>query len=134
MKKVNLLATAFAAAALSLSSAQADAHKDMEKCKIVDSHGKGLVKEHKGDCAGAANSCAGHNKSGDPTAWILVPKGECAKINMGDFSGVDESVKDKVEMTKKEDMMHKASSMKDKASKMMDKASKMKDTVKDMTK
>jgi uncharacterized membrane protein len=97
MKKINLLATAFAAAAFSIGSANADAHKDMEKCKVVDSDGNGLIIEHKGDCASGKNSCAGHNAKGDAEAWILVPKGECDKINSGDFSGVDEEVKAKIE-------------------------------------
>jgi uncharacterized membrane protein len=90
-----LLATAIAAAAFSVSSAYAmDA--DMEKCKVVDAEGKGLIKEHKGDCAGAANSCAGHNKAGDPEAWIMVPKGDCAKINAGEHDGISDEIKDKL--------------------------------------
>lgn len=96
MKKAKLLATAFAAAAFSVGSANADG--EMEKCKVVDESGTGLVKEHKGDCASKNNSCAGHNGKGDPDAWILVPKGECDKINNGDFSGVDDNIKDKIEM------------------------------------
>lgn len=98
MKKAKLLATAFAAAAFSISSASAGSHKDMEKCKVVDKDGKGLIIEHKGDCAGGKNSCAGHNGKGDPDAWILVPKGECDKINAGDFSGVKDEIKDKIDI------------------------------------
>ena len=100
MKKAKLLATAFAAAAFSIGSANADGHSEMEKCKIVDKDGKGLIKEHKGDCASKNSSCAGHNGKGDPDAWILVPKGECDKINKGDLSGVDDKIKDKIEMDK----------------------------------
>lgn len=96
MKKAKLLATAFAAAAFSVGSANADG--EMEKCKVVDENGKGLIKEHKGDCASKSSSCAGHNGPGDAEAWILVPKGECDKINKGDFSGVDDKIKDKIEM------------------------------------
>ena len=96
MKKAKLLATAFAAAAFSVGSANADG--EMEKCKVVDENGKGLIKEHKADCATKNSSCAGHNSKGDPEAWILVPKGECDKINKGDFSGVDDKIKDKIEM------------------------------------
>lgn len=100
MKKVKLLATAFAAAAFSIGSANAGAPDGMEKCKVVDKDGKGLIKAHKGECATSKHSCAGHNGPGDPEAWILVPKGECAKINAGDFSGVDDKIKDKIEAKK----------------------------------
>lgn len=101
MKKV-LLATAIATTFLSTSAYAADPHavttQDMEKCKVVDSHGKGLIKEHKSDCSSGSGSCAAHNKAGDPDAWIMVPKGECAKINAGDYSGISDEVKDKLEM------------------------------------
>lgn len=102
MSRSKLLATVFAAAAFSFTSAQADGHEGMEKCKVVDENGKGLIKEHKTDCATESNSCAGHNKAGDADAWIMVPEGECDKINEGDFSGVSEEIKAKIEM---DDMM-----------------------------
>jgi uncharacterized membrane protein len=97
MEKAKLLATAFAAAAFSISGANAG--DNTEKCKVVDAHGKGLIKEHQGQCATSKHSCAGHNEKGDNEAWILVPKGECEKINKGDLSGVDETVKGKIEVT-----------------------------------
>ena len=103
MSRSKLLATAFTAAMFSFGSAQAGDHKDMEKCKVVDEDGRGLIKEHKGDCAGKKNSCAGNNEAGDPNAWILVPKGECDKINEGDFSGVSDDIKDKIEMNDMEE-------------------------------
>jgi len=90
-----LLATAIAAAAFSVSNTYAMG-ADMEKCKVVDAEGKGLIKEHKGDCAGSSNSCAGHNKAGDPEAWILVPKGDCAKINAGEYDDISDEIKDKL--------------------------------------
>ncbi len=97
MNKSKLLATAFAVAALSFTSAQAaDAPEGMEKCKAVDSEGKSIILEHKGDCAGKSGSCAGHNKAGDSEAWIMVPKGECDKINKGDISGLSDEVKAKL--------------------------------------
>ncbi len=97
MNKSKLLATAFAVAALSFTSAQAaDAPEGMEKCKVVDSKGKGMILEHKGNCASNSGSCAGHNKAGDPEAWIMVPKGECDKINKGDMSGVSDEIKAKL--------------------------------------
>lgn len=97
-KSTQFLTTAIAAAAFSITSAYA-ADADMEKCKVVDAEGKGLIKEHKADCAGASNSCAGHNKAGDPEAWIMVPKGDCAKINAGELDGISQEIKDKLTTT-----------------------------------
>lgn len=94
MKKLGILSTVAAAVALSAGSAQAE---DMEKCKVVGPDGKGLIKAHKADCQSVHNSCAGSNKAGDPDAWILVPKGQCEKINAGDFEGVSDDIKDKIE-------------------------------------
>ena len=100
MTNSKLLATAFAVAALSFTSAQAsDAPTGMEKCKVVKD-GKGLIKEHKADCKGASHSCAGQNKAGDAESWIMVPKGQCDKINAGDVSGVEQDITDKIEITK----------------------------------
>lgn len=102
MKKI-MLTTAIATAVLTLSTtsyaadAATEAPKDMEKCKVVDAKGKGLIKEHMTDCASKNGSCSGSNKAGDPEAWIMVPAGECEKINKGDFSGVSEEVKAKIE-------------------------------------
>jgi len=98
MSRSKLLATAFAAVAFSFTGAQADGSEGMEKCKVVDENGKGLIKEHKADCASKNNSCSAHNKAADAEAWILVPTGECDKINKGDFSGISEEIKDKIEM------------------------------------
>lgn len=96
MKKLSIFTALSTAMALSISTAHGGAGS-MEKCKVVGSDGKGLIKAAKADCAGAGQSCAGQNKAGDPNAWILVPKGQCAKINAGDFSGVSQSIKDKIE-------------------------------------
>jgi uncharacterized membrane protein len=102
MKKV-ILTTAIATAVLTLSATthaadtSTDMPKDMEKCKIVDAKGRGLIKEHSADCASKGASCAGSNKAGDPEAWIMVPAGECEKINKGDLSGVSDEIKAKIE-------------------------------------
>jgi uncharacterized membrane protein len=96
MNKSKLLASAFAVAALSFSSAQADVPEGMEKCKAVDSEGKSIVREHQADCASKTGSCAGHNNAGDPEAWVMVPKGECDKINKGDMSGISDEIKAKL--------------------------------------
>lgn len=87
------------AAAVTLTAGVAFAEGDMEKCKVVKD-GKGLIKEHKADCKGSSHSCAGQNKAGDAESWIMVPNGQCAKINAGDFSGVGQDVKDKIEGAK----------------------------------
>ncbi len=97
MRKINVL-TAMAAA-ITLSSSVAFANVDMEKCKVVKD-GVGLIKANKTDCAGTRHSCAGQNAAGDPESWIVVPKGQCDKINAGDFSGVSQDVKDKIEGAK----------------------------------
>ncbi len=60
---------------------QAFAAQPMEKCA-------GIAKAGKNDCGSAANACAGTSKTNaDKSAWILVPKGTCAKI----VGGVDAS-------------------------------------------
>ncbi len=87
------------AAAIVLSTASASAMGDMEKCKIVKD-GKGLIKEHKADCGTSSHDCGGKNKAGDPESYIMVPKGQCDKINKGDFSGVSEDIKAKIEGAK----------------------------------
>lgn len=93
-----------AAILISAGSAQAVSEDSMEECKVVDPKtGKGLIKAHKGSCATTASekgSCAGGNDAGDPDAFIIVPKGQCAKINAGDFSGVSDEVKDSIEGAK----------------------------------
>jgi uncharacterized membrane protein len=82
--------------AMSVSTAIA-ADKALEKCSVVK-NGKGIIKANKGDCKTAAHSCAGQNTPGEVDAFIVVPAGECIKINQGDFSGVDEKVKEKLEI------------------------------------
>ena len=71
MKKSKLLATAFALAALSFTSAQA-ADVAMEKCKVGAKHTE-----------------------------VMVPKGECEKVMKGDMSGLTEEVKAEVEAASK---------------------------------
>jgi len=101
MNKTKLLATAFAAAAFSVSSSYASEHEaNMEKCKAVNSKGVNIIKEHMSDCASKNSSCAGHNKAGDNDAWILVPKGDCEKINKGKFSGLSKELKEKLDLNK----------------------------------
>ena len=101
MNKTKLLATAFAAAAFSVSSSYASEHEaNMEKCKAVNSNGVNIIKEHMSDCSSKTSSCAGHNKAGDSDAWILVPKGDCEKINKGKFSDISKEIKEKLDLNK----------------------------------
>ena len=86
------------AAAITLTTSVAFAEGEMEKCSVVKD-GKGLIKEKKADCKGSSHSCAGQNKAGDSESWILVPKGQCDKINAGDFSAVGQDIKDKIEVS-----------------------------------
>lgn len=72
--------------------------KALEKCSVVKD-GKGIIKAHKGDCKAGTHSCAGQNEAGEVDAFIVVPVGECMKINQMDFSGVDQKIKDKLEIS-----------------------------------
>lgn len=96
MKKSEILTALATALALIAGKALAD-EGDMEKCQVVSKSGKGLIKAHKAECAGGGTSCAGTNEAGDPAAWILVPQGQCAKINAGNFRGVSQDIRDKIE-------------------------------------
>lgn len=100
MNKSTIFSAITAAIALSAGAAFASASTaEMEKCMpMMD--GKGLIMEHKADCKTSSHSCAGQNQAGDPMSWIMVPKGDCAKINAGDFKNVDPSVLAKLEMKK----------------------------------
>ena len=66
--------TGLIALGLATMGGQALAAQQMEKCA-------GIVKAGKNDCGSASNACAGTSKTdADKSAWILVPKGTCAKI------------------------------------------------------
>jgi uncharacterized membrane protein len=80
-KSNNLMSTTMSGIlALGLSATAVDAFagkKDMEKCQ-------GIVKAGMNDCGTSKHACAGMAKTdGDPTEWIYVPKGTCAKIVSG---------------------------------------------------
>ena len=95
MKKANLLTTAIAVATFAI--APAFAAQDMEKCTVV---GPNQIKEGQNDCSTKNNSCAGTAKKGDPEAWIMVPAGKCKDINAGNFEGVPDDIKAKIESAK----------------------------------
>lgn len=95
MKKTAII-SAFSAALALVSNAQATDVSEMEKC-VVMKDGKNIIKPQSCDCNTSKYSCAGSNNANDPEAWIFVPKGECKKINQGDFSGVSQAIKDKIE-------------------------------------
>jgi len=62
--------------AMAANTAQA-AKDDTEKCA-------GIVKAGKNDCGTSKSACAGTTKADrDSEAWILVPKGTCARIAGG---------------------------------------------------
>src|SRR5574337_1019716 len=99
MKKVVLMSAITAAVSLSMGLAHAGMGNDMkngEKCVVIKD-GKNLIKEGKNDCKTAVHSCAGQAKAGELDSWIYVPKGECAKINGGNMTGVSKEVKEKIE-------------------------------------
>lgn len=75
MKHGKSLVTAAIAGVLALNVAPAFADKAaMEKCY-------GIVKAGQNDCKTATNACQGQStKDGDPSAYIIVPKGTCEKI------------------------------------------------------
>ncbi len=83
-----------------LSGSTAFAADEMEQCKVIKD-GKGLIMAGKADCAQTGHSaCTAQNKAGDLNAFINVPKGQCAKINAGDFTGVSADIKAKIEGAK----------------------------------
>ncbi len=64
-------------------------HYMQEKCQVLDADGNGLIKPYRAD--------SGINLQGDANAWIWVPYGECKKINAGDFHGVSQEIRDKID-------------------------------------
>ena len=76
----NVLAAAIGSLlVLGLAGNAAAADPSMEKCF-------GIAKAGKNDCStkGSSHSCAGHaTKDSDPTDFVALPKGTCAKIAGG---------------------------------------------------
>jgi uncharacterized membrane protein len=72
---------------LAAASTQALAAKgDTEKCA-------GIVKAGANDCGTSKSSCAGTAQvDRDPEAWVLLPKGTCAKIAGGVVTDKPENV------------------------------------------
>jgi len=103
MKKTNILTAIAAVIALSSATSFAEATASsaipagQEQCKVLDSEGRGLIKENRADGT-TSNPNPGQNQAGDPEAFILVPEGQCAKINAGDFTGVGPDITDKIEV------------------------------------
>lgn len=60
----------------------------MQKCRVLDRNGNGLIKAYMAD--------SGPSLEGDASAWIWVPYGQCSKINQGDFSGVSAEIRGKI--------------------------------------
>lgn len=82
MKTKNTLAKAAIAGALAvgilgISQSAVAGKKNMEKCY-------GIVKAGQNDCQTSSSSCAGTAEiDNKPTAFLVVPKGTCAKITGG---------------------------------------------------
>lgn len=73
-KIVNMALAAVVSAGLALAAGQALAKQDMEKCY-------GIAKAGKNDCGTKVHGCAGQSKvDNDPTEWVFVAKGTCAKL------------------------------------------------------
>ena len=87
-----LMSTAAFAAAPAATPA---ADPAIEHC-VALKDGKNIVADHKNDCKTPSHSCAGQAAAGSADSWINVPAGQCAKINMGDFSGIDAATKAKL--------------------------------------
>ena len=75
-------------------AADMDTVEGMEKC-MVNKDGKTMIKADKVDGGMGTN------------AWVWVAKGDCDKINKGDWTGVSEEVKAKFDW----DVMKKHTSM-----------------------
>lgn len=73
---------------LTLTSLSVFAADYMEQCTIVDSDGNGMIKANLAD--------SGPNPENDPSAWIWVPIGDCAKLNSGDYTGISPSILQKI--------------------------------------
>ena len=72
-----------AATAVIATAAQAvEPPKEMPKPKAKETEKcYGIAKAGKNDCAWAGGAChASLTKDGDPTGWILMPKGLCERI------------------------------------------------------
>jgi len=98
-QKLGIFAAVTAATALMSTAAwaAAPAAAAMEHC-VPMKEGKNIVADHKNDCKTGAHSCAGQAAAGTADSWINVPTGECAKINAGDMSGLDDATKAKLAM------------------------------------
>ncbi len=63
-------------------------NRTMEQCRVVDRDGNGLIKAYMAD--------SGPNLEGDADAWIWVPRGQCAHLNAGDYTGIAPQILDKI--------------------------------------
>jgi hypothetical protein len=63
-------------------------NRTMEQCRVLDRDGNGLIKAYMAD--------SGPNLEGDADAWIWVPRGECARLNAGDYAGIPPKILNKI--------------------------------------
>lgn len=83
MKKKFVIAAAAAMIATAAQSAETPRKIIMPKMKSDENKEKcyGISKAGKNDCAWSGGSChRSLTKDGDPTGWILMPKGLCERI------------------------------------------------------
>jgi uncharacterized membrane protein len=96
MKKKVIFVALTSAIALSTNIALSE-DIEVEKC-VAMKNGRNIIKAYKADCATSTRSCAGQNNANDADSWITVPKGQCAKINKGDFKNISQNIKDKLDL------------------------------------
>ena len=81
----SLLGAVLAAGLAAASGTALAAKGDTEKCA-------GIVKAGQNDCGTSKSACAGTAKTDrDAEAWILVPKGTCARIAGGSVTDKPEN-------------------------------------------
>lgn len=66
----------------------ANANHMQEQCHVLDRDGNGLIKAYMAD--------SGPNLEGDASAWIWVPRGECARLNAGIYAGIPAEILNKI--------------------------------------
>ncbi|MBY0428988.1 MAG: DUF2282 domain-containing protein [Alphaproteobacteria bacterium] len=79
--KQQLMAAAVLAALVGANMAHASEHDSVKKVEREKCYG--IAKAGKNDCAAkdGKNGCAGSSeRNNDPSDWIYVTKGECAKL------------------------------------------------------
>ncbi len=86
MKKNPKVTKALMIAALGVTVAGVVAHADVKSKKPVEKC-YGIVKKAKNDCGTSTHACAARaKKSGSPSEWMFVMKGNCDRIVGGSLT------------------------------------------------